>query len=386
MQLNDFIDLLYRVDIDDFKRRGRLRPMLDICTAALIMYYPKMLVRFGPSNKVVCKLTVAAEAAKLTYHVDGKIECEADTVLRSLAKHIEDDFFVRNNQQHIVCDAAVAESLERLSKTVSSQQRKAAEDRARFEAYMKESTNLLGHTLRIVQGLQDHLEKVSNVSDKHWEADSSTTDDCVIVDSCKRSALNDTTIAETPLCKKAKVNMVSADKAGLTHALPAQQINALAALKRAPAGKAVKQGNESSKQIKDCLFILHSSGKLYNHRHLDNYDVPAMVPDFVTSKNIGLFHALIRAVSAVWTKTEKAILFMRPSESDKNIVERTTEEIQVRAMKAMEANENSIRGLQPAERRKASVRPGWIGFGGRQKKYEIALNKANIAKAKDATK
>lgn len=65
-QVEAFIEALYMVDIDLFKRNGRLRPLLRACTASLLMYFDDVKRDHGVQATIVKQLIDAAIEANIS--------------------------------------------------------------------------------------------------------------------------------------------------------------------------------------------------------------------------------------------------------------------------------------------------------------------------------
>jgi hypothetical protein len=82
-----YISFLYVINVPFFLPGQKLRPMLEECTAVLIMHFPYALRKYGREDKLNTKMIEAAMYAKL-----GDTAKEAITALREWAKHIQDDY------------------------------------------------------------------------------------------------------------------------------------------------------------------------------------------------------------------------------------------------------------------------------------------------------
>lgn len=152
MLLNNFIDELFRIEIDYFQVDGRLRPLLHICAAAMLKYYPAMVRDFGPSNHVVLKMVRAAEKSQLKF----KQESNPDLVLRALADAVDDDF-TRRNAHQFRCDwtaSSIQEVLEHQAKALASIEQKHVQIRREN----CETKSALGQALQLIAAQGEEIK------------------------------------------------------------------------------------------------------------------------------------------------------------------------------------------------------------------------------------
>ena len=91
-KIDDYIGALYIVHVPHFhkSRRGKLRPMLEVATAAAIMHFTHFLSKYGPTYAVVDKMIKSAVKIGLVTFDD-----DAVVLLSEWSTKIKDDFYSR---------------------------------------------------------------------------------------------------------------------------------------------------------------------------------------------------------------------------------------------------------------------------------------------------
>jgi hypothetical protein len=85
--IQTFIRFLYIINVPYFLPGGKLRPMMEECTAVLIMHFPYTIRKYGRDDKLTTKMIEAGISAGL-----GATANEVIIRLREWAKLIQDDY------------------------------------------------------------------------------------------------------------------------------------------------------------------------------------------------------------------------------------------------------------------------------------------------------
>jgi hypothetical protein len=73
-KLQEFIECLYVVSLGEFKKGGRLRIVLETCTAAVVMYFNELMLESGKGKAMYLKLVEASRECGLASSTSGAVQ------------------------------------------------------------------------------------------------------------------------------------------------------------------------------------------------------------------------------------------------------------------------------------------------------------------------
>ncbi|KAI2493971.1 hypothetical protein MHU86_20545 [Fragilaria crotonensis] len=89
-KIDDFICALYIVHVPHFFKKGKLRPMLEVATASVIMHFTHFLAKYGRTNTVVDKMIKSIVRVGLATYDD-----DAVVLLSAWSSKVKEDFYSR---------------------------------------------------------------------------------------------------------------------------------------------------------------------------------------------------------------------------------------------------------------------------------------------------
>ena len=130
-----FIQEGFTVDVLQFLPGGNLRPLLRTCTASLMMYFPKILLDFGPRNAVVEKLIAVGRKVGIGHDVSA--------VLHEYAETIRNDFRARNVEiRPATTEVNLIDTINQQSRVLCEVRRRQADESTAKQVLAREVTSL----------------------------------------------------------------------------------------------------------------------------------------------------------------------------------------------------------------------------------------------------
>jgi len=309
-----------------------MQPFLWTCTAAAILYYPKMVSKFGMSNPMVAKMTKVMIDCKLSPDVRSAV-----ALLNHWSGVIEEDFKGRANKSAIPSVNNVLSIVEAHSSIIHQQQHDNKEMAALLQQLLAEV-----HQLRVElqNERQDRKHKIVEESELPVNA----------VGSVETEA-EDTKPPAKKMCPENRT-----EKESIATPEPAGN-DALERLGTFSTGGKKGSGGLTVAKL---LENLHMDGQLA--RHANNLQAVYCIE--VDSKTQPKVKYCMQLIDLTWTKEEKEILCSKKGTLDADIAT-IAKDVEIAVLEKMLELERGDDG----EKKRSKAKPFVIGLGSRYEKY-----------------